>query len=113
MMSEKIIQDLITTLNSKLDVIIKLMVLLKVQDKSQSEQIWLLSAAGLQPKQIASIVGTTANTVRVNLFSLRKEKAKVKRVHGKGGGDRKRIVLYSGTRVGSSQKVVRSVGGGK
>jgi len=87
MISEKIIQDLITSLNTKLDIITKLMVLLKAQDKNQSEQIWLLSAAGLQPKEIANILGTTPNTVRVILFGLRKQKAKAKKVHLKGTED--------------------------
>jgi DNA-binding CsgD family transcriptional regulator len=86
-MSEKIIQDLIASLNTKLDIIIKLMVLLKAQDKNQSEQIWLLSAAGLQPKEIANILGTTPNTVRVILFGLRKRKAKVKKVYAEGAED--------------------------
>jgi DNA-binding CsgD family transcriptional regulator len=86
-MSEKILQDLITSLNTKLDVIVKLMVLLKAEDKSQSEQIWLLSSAGLQPKEIANILGTTANTVRVILSGLRKRKAKVKKVQAEGVKD--------------------------
>lgn len=84
MISEKIIQDLITSLNTKLDTIIKLMVLLKAEDKSQSEQIWLLSTAGLQPKEIANILGTTPNTVRVILFGLRRQKSKGKKVQAKG-----------------------------
>jgi DNA-binding CsgD family transcriptional regulator len=80
MMSEKIIKDLIISLNTRLDIIIKLMVLLKAQDKNQSEQIWLLSAGGLQPKEIANILGTTPNTVRVILSGLRRQKAKPKKV---------------------------------
>lgn len=86
MMSEKIIKDLITSLNTRLDIIIKLMVLLKAQDKNQSEQIWLLSAGGLQPKEIANILGTTPNTVRVILSGLRRQKAKLKKVRRESEG---------------------------
>jgi DNA-binding NarL/FixJ family response regulator len=66
----------INTITDKLDTIIKLMILIATNDKSQSEQIWLLSAAGLQPKEIANILGTTPNTVRVMLFAMRKQKSK-------------------------------------
>lgn len=83
-MSEKIIQDLITSLNTKLDIIIKLMALLKGEGKNRSEQIWLLSGAGLQPKEIADILGTTPNTVRVTLSGLRRRKAKVKKGQAEG-----------------------------
>jgi len=64
------------TIIDKLDTIIKLMVLITTSDKSQSEQIRLLSAAGLQPKEIAEIINTTPNAVRVALFSIRKNKKK-------------------------------------
>lgn len=72
----KITVDLLTSLNTKLDTIIKLMVLTKAESKSQTELIWLLSSAGLQPKEIAGMIGTTPNTVRVMLFALRKQKGK-------------------------------------
>ncbi len=66
----------IDTLINKLDTIIKLMVLISTSEKTQSEQIWLLSAAGLQPKEIAEIVNTTPNAVRVTLSTMRKQKSK-------------------------------------
>lgn len=83
-MSEKILHDLLISLNSKLDTIIKLMVLSKSDNKNQSELIWMLSAAGLQPKEIANMLGTTPNTVRVMLFAMRKQKRKGKKVTVKG-----------------------------
>lgn len=49
--------------------------LLSVQVKrgvSQSTLIGELSDAGLQPKQIAEITGTTSNTVRVTLHHHKK-----------------------------------------
>ena len=60
------------TLSHKLDVIIKLMLLKMGEGKSQSEQIWLMSQASMQPKDIAELLGTTPNTVRVALSKLRK-----------------------------------------
>ncbi len=85
-MSEKILHDLLTSLNTKLDTIIKLIVLTKSASKSQSELIWMLSVAGLQPKEIASMIGTTPNTVRVMLFAARKQKGKGKKVKPKEAG---------------------------
>jgi DNA-binding CsgD family transcriptional regulator len=39
---------------------------------SQTEQIASLSRIGFSPKDIADVLGTTANTVRVALVSIRK-----------------------------------------
>ncbi|MGA2525700.1 MAG: hypothetical protein ABSF79_03670 [Smithellaceae bacterium] len=79
-MNDKVLQNLIISLNSKLDAIIKLMVLFKSENKNQSELIWMLSHAGLQPKEIANMLGTSPNTVRVMLFAIRKQKGKAKKV---------------------------------
>jgi DNA-binding CsgD family transcriptional regulator len=43
-----------------------------VNGKTQKEQIRLLSIAGMGPKEIADLIGTTPNTVNVALSSLRK-----------------------------------------
>ena len=43
-----------------------------VNGKPQKEQIRLLSIAGMGPKEIADLIGTTPNTVNVTLSSLRK-----------------------------------------
>ena len=71
-MDEKFVQ----VLTEKLDTIIKLMVLGMTEGKNQSEQVMLLSTAGFKPKEIAKTLGTTANTVRVALSNLKKEKSK-------------------------------------
>jgi hypothetical protein len=42
--------------------------------KAQGEQIDLLSKGGFQPKEIADIIGSTANCVRVTLSTMRKAK---------------------------------------
>jgi DNA-binding NarL/FixJ family response regulator len=63
----------VLTLVAKLDAIIKLMVLGMTEGKPQVEKIALLSSVGFPPKQIAQVLGTTPNTVRVVLSALRKK----------------------------------------
>lgn len=66
----------------KLDALVRLGVLEMAQGKSQAEQIWLYSVAGLQPREIAEVLGTTRNTVRVTLFNLRKSRKSKRRSQG-------------------------------
>ena len=58
----------------KLDVLIRLTAIGMFEDKTQREKIYLLSMAGLPPKDIADILGTTSNTVSVSLSIMRKER---------------------------------------
>lgn len=60
----------------KLDILIRLVATELVQGKSQRDQIELLSKANLQPREIADLIGTTSNTVSVNLTAIRKAKKK-------------------------------------
>lgn len=63
-------------ISKKLDTLIRLFALALVKDAtSQKEQIGILADAGLGPKQIAEILGTTANTVNVAIHEIRKKKA--------------------------------------
>ena len=71
-------QDL-RALEEKMDTLIKLVACGLVADKSQREQIEMLSRIGLSPKEIAGLIGTTSNTVSVMLTGLRKTKKKSKR----------------------------------
>ncbi|MHC4159420.1 MAG: hypothetical protein ACYSSO_10125 [Planctomycetota bacterium] len=48
-------------------------------DKSQRQRIELLSQSGFPPKEIAALIGTTPNTVRVELTVIRKSRKKRKR----------------------------------
>jgi DNA-binding CsgD family transcriptional regulator len=48
----------------------------------QRDQIAILNQAGLQPKTIADLLGTSGNTVRVELVALRKAKSKKSRTRG-------------------------------
>ena len=57
---------------ARLGTIIKLLAMSVAEGKTQTEKIRILSAAGLAPKEIAEILGTTPNTVRVALSGLRK-----------------------------------------
>jgi DNA-directed RNA polymerase specialized sigma24 family protein len=58
----------------KLDFILRLLAVMATKDMKQRDQIALLSRAGLPPRTIAEIVGTSSNTVRVELVSIRKAK---------------------------------------
>ena len=71
-------QDL-RALEEKMDTLIKLVACGLVADKSQREQIEMLSRIGLSPKEIAGLIGTTSNTVSVILAGIRKTKKKSKR----------------------------------
>jgi DNA-binding CsgD family transcriptional regulator len=56
----------------KTDRILRILAVIATKGLKQREQIALLSQAGLQPKDIAKLLGTTSNTVRVALVALRK-----------------------------------------
>ena len=53
--------------------ITRLLTLLVTKDKTQREQVVLLDSVGLPPREIAELIGTTANTVSVTLSTLRRE----------------------------------------
>lgn len=54
--------------------ITRLLVLLAVENRSQKEQISALDTVGFSPKEIADLLGTTSNSVRVTLVAIRKGK---------------------------------------
>ncbi len=56
----------------KLDQILRILVISVTRGLKQREQIALLNQAGFQPKAIADLLGTSSNTVRVELVTLRK-----------------------------------------
>ena len=63
----------------KLDQILRILVISATRGLNQREQITLLNRAGFQPKNIAEMLGTSSNTVRVELVALRKGMSKSKR----------------------------------
>jgi DNA-binding CsgD family transcriptional regulator len=58
----------------RLDQIFKMLAILATANLTQRDKIALLSKVGLSPKQIAELLGTSSNTVRVELVSIRKRK---------------------------------------
>ena len=62
-----------TEILNKLDLLIQLLALNLVSEKKQQNQIMLLSKVGMQPKEIAKLLDTTPNTVRVTLSRFRKK----------------------------------------
>ncbi len=59
-------------LGRKIDLLVRLFAVNLVNGRSQREQIRLLAIAGMGPKEIATLLGTTPNTVNVALSTLRK-----------------------------------------
>ena len=56
----------------KLDRVLRLVAIISIKGLSQTDQIAVLNKAGFSPKEIADLVGTTANTVRVALVGIRR-----------------------------------------
>ena len=54
----------------------KILVVLCTKGLDQKEQIRILTSVGFQPKEIAELIGTTANTVRVGKTMIKKDKVK-------------------------------------
>ena len=56
----------------RIDTLIRLFAIAVTDGKKWSEKIAFLSKAGLKPKEIAELLGTTSNAVRVELSRIRK-----------------------------------------
>jgi DNA-binding NarL/FixJ family response regulator len=57
----------------KFDTVIKLLTISSLKGEKQLEKIKILSGEGLPPKEIADLLGTSANTVSVALNKLKKK----------------------------------------
>ena len=68
-----------TAVELQLKVVCRLLALSLIDGKKQREQIELLATAGMDRHEIAELVGTTANTVSVEISHLRRRKAEVSR----------------------------------
>lgn len=64
-------QTSLTLFESRL---LRILGLMLVQERQQSEQIGLLGRAGFRPSEIAALLGTTPNTVSVELSNQRRAK---------------------------------------
>lgn len=60
-------EEILQSINSKLDQILRLAALQTVSSMKQAQAIQTLSAAGFERKLIADLLGTTPNTVSVTL----------------------------------------------
>jgi DNA-binding NarL/FixJ family response regulator len=63
--------------SEQLEILIRLHAVALAEGRKRRDQIRLLSAAGLPPKTIAELIGTTPNTVSVELSSIRREEGSV------------------------------------
>lgn len=70
--------DELQNINKNLETLVKLIACGISEGKTQQEGIAILSKSGLQPKNIAALLGTTPNTVRVALTAIRKKHKKTK-----------------------------------
>jgi hypothetical protein len=64
-------------LSRQIEILIRLNAVALAEGRKRRDQVRLLSAAGLSPKIIAELIGTTANTVSVELSAVRREDASV------------------------------------
>ena len=58
----------------KFNTVIKLLTISSLKDEKQLQKIKVLSGAGLSPKDIADLLGTSSNTVSVALSNLKNKK---------------------------------------
>lgn len=69
--------DITAEISDKLDTLIRIQALLAVRGiEKQKDKIVFLYGAGIRPKDIASILGTTPNTVSVAMATHKKAQAK-------------------------------------
>lgn len=61
-------------LTEKLDTLIRLTAIDALKGKNLTDQVEILSEIGLQPKEIATILGTDPNTVRALKSRVKKKK---------------------------------------
>lgn len=61
---------------NKLDILTKIVALSGTKGLTSTEKIFLLNQAGIAPKDIAEIIGTTQNVVNVRLSEKRKKRHK-------------------------------------
>lgn len=64
-------RDFENKLLKKFDTVIKLLTISSLKDETQVQKIKILNSAGLQPKDIADLLGTSSNTVSVALSKIK------------------------------------------
>ena len=66
-------ENILKSIDSKLDTLTKLMALDVVKGRTFSEQVQMLHSIGMSPSEIASCIGKTPNNVRVAIHGLKKK----------------------------------------
>jgi DNA-directed RNA polymerase specialized sigma24 family protein len=66
-------KELLKDISDKLDMAIRVLAINFTLGKKQNEQLKFLDNVGFKPKEIADMLGTTGNTVRVALAYIRKK----------------------------------------
>lgn len=70
-------ENLLVEIDAKIETLIRIQALLSVQNMDkQKDRILFLNSAGIRPKDIASILGTTPNTVNVAIARDKKAGSK-------------------------------------
>lgn len=77
-MSAKKADPQLSEISKKLDLLVRLSAINITKGLKFKQQVVILSDAGFQPRQIADMLGTTANNVRVTLHGIRKERKEKK-----------------------------------
>ena len=65
-------EEILLNIDKKLGAITRLLAMSLPNSINQDQKIMILSEMGIQPKDIAIILGTTSNTVSVELTKMRK-----------------------------------------
>ena len=60
-------------ISAQLDTLTRLFVSAAFSERTMKEKVIMLNAAGIPPREIADILGTTSNTVNVTLSQHRKK----------------------------------------
>lgn len=66
-------QEQLKAITSRLDALIRLTVLGLPETVSEDTMVSVLSQMGFQPNEIATMIGSTANAVRIRLHRIRKK----------------------------------------
>lgn len=77
-MNSALSKDSSTTIEQRLDVVVKLLGAMLTQDMMRKEAILTLSRAGLVPKEVAGILGISPHQVSVALYDEKKKSPKGK-----------------------------------
>ena len=78
------IEGTLNKITNELEIIRKILLYNQIKNMQQKESIPFLSNLGYQPKEIAELIDTTANTVRVALSNYRKKQ----NMNSKSNGDK-------------------------